>query len=279
MGARVPGAPAVPRFLDMTWPEVAALPAGTVAVLPLGAVEQHGPHLPVSTDLVTASEVSAAAVEAVTQAGTASLVLLEPLAYTKSDEHAGFPGTVWLSWDTLMRVLVDVGRSLAASGIERLVFVNGHGGNSALGQVANRELRRRFGLRTFFAHVSTPRDQGGAPVAAGEHGLGVHGGHSETSLMLHLRPELVHLDLAERRVPEDLLVHERIGFGKPVSFGWLSSDFGPDGHVGDPTTATAEQGKVLFEHAVAELAATLVEASTFTTPADGAAGLDPRDRG
>lgn len=271
-------APRVPRFLDMTWPEVAALPAGTVAVLPLGAVEQHGPHLPVSTDLVTASETAAAAVETVAASGEASVVLLDGLAYTKSDEHAGFPGTVWLSWDTLMRVLVDVGRSLAASGIERLVLVNGHGGNSALAQVANRELRRRFGLRTFLAHVATPRDQGGTPAHADEHGLGVHGGHGETSLMLHLRPELVHMELAVRRVPESLVSYEQIGFGKAVSFGWLSSDFGPDGHVGDPTAATAEAGKEMFEHAVGQLARTLVEASRFTTPADGAAGLVARDR-
>jgi creatinine amidohydrolase len=265
-----------PRFADLTWRQIEAFPANTVAVLPLGAIEQHGPHLPVSTDLVTASETAAAAVGTV--AGTTPVVLLEPLAYTKSDEHAGFPGTIWLSWDTLMRVLTDVGRSLAASGITRLVFVNGHGGNSALGQVANRELRRRFGLRTFFAHVATPRDQGGAPASEGEHGLGVHGGHGETSLMLHLRPELVHMDLAERRVPEELLAYEQIGFGRATSFGWLSSDFGPDGHVGDPTTATAQAGKELFEYAVEELARTLVEASRFTTPADGAASLVGRDR-
>ncbi|MEU2199951.1 creatininase family protein [Isoptericola sp. NPDC019482] len=267
-----------PRFADLTWREVEALPVDTVAVLPLGAIEQHGPHLPVSTDLVTASETAAAAVETVARSGAASVVLLEPLAYTKSDEHAGFPGTIWLSWDTLMRVLTDVGRSLAASGITRLVFVNGHGGNSALGQVANRELRRRFGLRTFFAHVATPRDQGGVPTSGDEHGLGVHGGHAETSLMLHLRPELVHMDLAERRVPEGLLAYEQIGFGRATSFGWLSSDFGPDGHVGDPTTATAQAGKEAFEHAVEQLARTLVEAARFTTPADGATALVARDR-
>lgn len=273
------GAARAPRFADLTWPEIEALPDDTVAVLPLGAIEQHGPHLPVSTDLVTATEAAAAAAGAVTASGAASVVLLEPLAYTKSDEHAGFPGTIWLSWDTLMRVLVDVGRSVAASGITRLLFVNGHGGNSALGQVANRELRRRFGLRTFFAHVATPRDQGGTPASGAEHGLGVHGGHGETSLMLHLRPELVRMERAERRVPEDLLAYEQIGFGRPTSFGWLSSDFGPDGHIGDPTTATAEAGKELFEHAVEHLVRTFVEASRFTTPADGAAGLTPRDRG
>jgi len=102
------------NFADLTWPEVAALPPDTVAVLPLGSIEQHGPHLPLSTDYVIASEIAAAAVGAVTDAPA---VLLPALAYTKSDEHHAFPGSLWLSWDTLMATLVDIGRSLAASGM------------------------------------------------------------------------------------------------------------------------------------------------------------------
>jgi len=257
---------AAPRFIDLTAPEVAALPAGTVAVLPLGAVEQHGPHLPVSTDYVMATEAAEAAVGAVAAAGTASVVLLEGLAYTKSDEHAWSPGTIWLSWDTLMRVLVDIGRSLQTSGISRLLFVNGHGGNSALGQVANRELRRQFGLQTFFAHLSVPPDQGGSSALESELGMGIHGGYGETSMMLHLRPELVRMELAGRRVPEALAQYRHIGFGKPVSFGWLSDDFGPDGYVGDATGATAEAGKARFEAGVATLVEVIEEAARFTVP-------------
>ena len=249
------------RWLDLTMPDVAALPADTVAVLPLGAVEQHGPHLPVSTDHLAATAAAEAAVDAV--AGSVPVVLLPGLAFTKSDEHARFPGTVWLSWDTLMRTLVDVGRSLAASGITRLLFVNGHGGNSALGQVACREIRKEFGLRTFFAHLATPVDQGGTSSAAAEYGMGIHGGYGEPSLMLHLRPDLVRMDLARRRVPEGLREFELIGFGKPVSFGWTSDDFGPDGHSGDPTGATAEHGKVLFEAAGDHLTAVIGEAHRF----------------
>lgn len=249
------------NWLDLTWPDVAALPADTVAVLPLGAVEQHGPHLPLSTDHVCATEIAAAAVAQ----AEVSTVLLPGLAFTKSDEHHAFPGSIWLSWDTLMHVLVDIGRSLAASGITRLLFVNGHGGNSALGQVANRELRRRFGLRTFLAHPGVPIDQGGTSSVPNEFGMGVHGGHGETSLMLHLRPELVKMQLARRNVPEVLREFRQIGFGKPVSFGWTSDDFGPDGHVGDPTGATAEDGKRFFEAAVPQLAEVIAEAHRFRT--------------
>ena len=250
------------NWLDLSMPEVAALPPDTVAVLPLGAVEQHGPHLPVSTDYVAATS----AAEAAVAGADVPVVLLPGLAFTKSDEHARFPGTIWLSWDTLMRTLVDVGRSLAASGITRLLFVNGHGGNSALGQVACRQIRRETGMRTFFAHLSIPADQGGRTSEASEYGMGVHGGHGETSLMLHLRPDLVRMDLAERRVPEGLREFELIGFGKPVSFGWTSDDFGPDGHIGDPTGATAEHGKAIFEAAVEHLTAVIGEAHRFTTP-------------
>jgi creatinine amidohydrolase len=85
--------------------------------------------------------------------------------------------------------------------------------------------------------------------------------------MLHLRPDLVQMEHARRRVPESLLDYEHIGFGKPVSFGWTSDDFGPDGYIGDPTGATAEHGKALFDAAVGRLAEVIVEAHRFTTPA------------
>lgn len=246
--------------MDLTTVQVAALPADTVAVQPLGAIEQHGPHLPVSTDLVAASEVAEAAVAG----ASVPVVLLPALAYTKSDEHHRFPGTIWLSYETLMHVLVDVGRSLRTSGITRLLFVNGHGGNSALGQVACREIRRRFGLRTFLSHLGgAPVDQGGSSSASDELGMGIHGGHAETSLMLHLRPELVDMERAVRRVPEHLAGYTKIGFGKAVSFGWTSDDFGPDGHVGDPTGATAEYGKGLFAAAVEHVTAVIDEAHRF----------------
>lgn len=263
------------RFTDLTGPQVAALDPDTVAVLPLGAIEQHGPHLPVSTDWVTASSAARAAVEA----SGVPAVELPGLAVTKSDEHCRFPGTIWLSWDTMMRTLIDYGESLAVSGVSRLLFVNGHGGNSALGQVACRELRKRFGLRTFFSHLSVPADQGGTARdtersgagpsvgAPDEYGMGIHGGHGETSLMLHLRPDLVHLELAERRVPEALTTYEHIGFGKAVSFGWLTDDFGPDGYIGDPTGATAQHGKAVFDAAVGRLVEVIAEARRW--PAAG----------
>ncbi|WP_035856569.1 creatininase family protein [Cryptosporangium arvum] len=246
------------NFVDRTAPELAALDPDAVIVLPLGSIEQHGPHLPVSTDLTVASAVASAAVPLARSRGVDAL-LLPALSYTKSDEHAWSPGTIWLSWDTLMRTLVDIGRSIATTPARRLLLLNAHGGNSALGQVACRELRREFGLRTFLAHPSAPGSS-----SASEQGLGIHGGHSETSVMLHLRPDLVHLEHAGRWVPEHLAGYEHIGFGKPVSFGWLSSDFNADGVLGDASTATAEYGREVFERAVDTMASVLGEAQRFS---------------
>src|SRR5947208_1782605 len=112
-------------FVDRTYTEIAELAPDTVAVLPLGAIEQHGPHLPVSTDYLIASSTAEAAVSTAASAGV-PVVLLPALAYTKSDEHAWAPGTIWLSWETLMRTLIDIGRSLATTPIRRLFFLNGH---------------------------------------------------------------------------------------------------------------------------------------------------------
>ncbi len=229
-------------------------------VQPLGAVEQHGPHLPFNTDLLIAERVAAAAVDRV--GADLDVWLLPPLAYTKSNEHAWSPGTIWLSATTLLAVLDDIGRCVAATPARRLVFMNGHGGNSALVGVANRELRLHHGLMTFLAHPSLPPDQGGSSTES-ELGMGIHGGTDETSLMLHLAPDLVDMSVATRNVPEHLAANEHVRFGGAIGFGWLSNDFGPDGHIGDPTTATPERGAELFDGAVEAFSAALTEIAVF----------------
>lgn len=232
----------------------------SIFVQPLGAIEQHGPHLPLSTDSVVATAVAEAAVDR--YGDEVDAWLLPTLEYTKSNEHAWSPGTVWLSATTLLAVLDDLGRCLATTPARRLVFLNGHGGNSALAAVANREIRLAHGLMTFLAHPGMPADQGGASPAS-ELGMGVHGGTDETSLMLHLTPHLVRMDLAERRIPEKLALNTHVRFGGRVAFGWMSNDFGPDGYVGDPTVATAERGAMLFEGAVVAFGEALREIAAF----------------
>jgi len=251
------------RLAELRAPEVAQRVSDrSIIVQPLGAIEQHGPHLPFDTDLVVASEVAEATVAEVGDA--LDCWLLPPLAYTKSNEHAWSAGTVWLSATTLLAVLDDIGRSVATLPARKLVFFNGHGGNSALIGVANRGLRRNYGLLTFLAHPGMPVDQGGAGSAnADELGMGIHGGTDETSLMLHLRPERVDMGLATRNVPEWMAANNHVRFGARVGFGWLSNDFGPDGHIGDPTAATAERGKELFEGSVRAFGEALAEVAAF----------------
>jgi creatinine amidohydrolase len=115
---------------------------------------------------------------------------------------------------------------------------------------------------TFLLHPSVPPDHGG-PSTEGELGMGVHAGFEETSIMLHLRPELVDMTLAARHIPPGLATNEHVRFGGDVSFGWTSDDFGTSGVIGDPTAANSEAGKLLFEHAVAALGEALAEVARF----------------
>ena len=220
--------------------------------------------LPLNVDFLIADEVAKAALDA---ASDVDVWTIPTLPFSKSDEHAWSPGTMWLSRDTTSAVLDDISARVAEMGVRRLAFLNGHGGNSTLLNVACREARRRHGLLTFLLHPFPPPAYSSAPqVDTGEDGMGIHGGHVETSVMLHLRPDLVHLDRAERNVPEWLTDNDHVRFGGSTSFGWLSNDFGPDGHIGDPSGATAALGKAYFEDAVTHVAASLREIATFDFP-------------
>ena len=248
-------------FPDLSGPPVAErLSARSIVIQPLGAIEQHGPHLPLCTDSVVAGAVAEAVVDEFGE--ELDLWVLPTLQFTKSNEHAWSPGTVWLSATTLLAVLDDIGRCVATTPASRLVFLNGHGGNSALLNVANREIRLRHGLMTFLAHPGVPADQGGLSPED-ELGMGVHGGTDETSMMLHLAPHLVDMTKAERRIPEKLAMNAQVRFGGRISFGWLSNDFDADGYIGDPTAATAELGCRLFTAAVRVLGEGLREVAAF----------------
>lgn len=247
------------RRLDhLSGPEVLRrLGPGSVLVLPTGAIEHHGEHLPLATDAIMAERLAERIVDAAVGDGH-DVWLLPTLAYTKSDEHAWAPGTLTLSPATFQATLVDLGRSIARTPARTVLFYNGHGGNVAPLGIALRDLRRRFGLRTFAEGIRVPSGDGVS--GADEHLFGIHGGHGETSLMLHLAPELVAMERAARAVPETLTGFSRIGFaGAPVQFGWLSDDFGGGGVLGDPTSATAEHGAALAAELVESARASIAE--------------------
>jgi creatinine amidohydrolase len=124
-------------------------------------------------------------------------------------------------------------------------------------------MRLRHGLMTFLLHPVMPPASGGETSAENELGMGIHGGHAETSLMLHLRPDLVDMAAAKRHVPANLASNKHVRFGGGVSFGWLSNDFGPSGVIGDPTRASAEAGAQSFEQVVRLLGDQLAEVARF----------------
>jgi creatinine amidohydrolase len=258
----------VTRLLsELSGPAVAErLGPQSIVLVPTGAIEHHGPHLPLGTDELIAEAVSGAAVDAAAQAGL-DVWRLPTLAYTKSDEHSWAPGSVWLDWDVMYRTCLEIGRAVAKMGAGTVVFANGHGGNTALLGVVIREIRKLYGLKTFVMPTLSLSARNAPPHGEGldEHGLGIHGGAAETSILMHLRPDLVDLSLAQRWVPEHLAEFELIKFnGGPVAFGWLSDDFGTPGVVGDPTQASADYGAVLWEGSVAQAVASLEEIARFS---------------
>ena len=252
------------RLADLSGPEAAdSLTSESLVVLPVGAIEQHGPHLPMSVDAVIADEVASALLNAV--GDEIDLWLLPTLAVSKSNEHVWSPGTLSLSAETLLRVLDDLAACITATPVRRLVFLNGHGGNSSLLVTACRDLRVAHGLLTFLIHPFIPPASGG-PSTEEELGMGIHGGLHETALFAYLRPGQVDMKQAVRNVPEWMAANEWVRFGGSVQFGWTSRDFGPQGHIGDPSGATEDLGRGLFDEVVEAMASQLREIAAFEFP-------------
>lgn len=232
----------------------------TVALLPVGAIEQHGPHLPLATDAILAEAV---ALRAAARVENATVLVLPTVAVAKSDEHLAFPGVLTLDAATLQSVLVQTGRSVARSGIRRLVFLNAHGGNVPVLQIAARTLRIEAGLFCLSAGWVSMGYPAGL-VSDAEARDGIHAGFVETAAMLHVRGDLVDMDKARDFVPASRAVaqsNEILRIVGPVSAGWMMDDLNPDGAAGNAAAATEEAGRALIEHAAARYAKLLEEVS------------------
>jgi creatinine amidohydrolase len=243
------------NFAYLTWKQVDALPReSTLLVLPTAAIEQHGHHLPLATDTLINNLLLGHALNKL-ETGL-PVYALPPIHYGKSNEHAGFAGTLSVSAATFMAVVRDVGASLSSAGFKKLVLYNTHGGNAALIDVMARDLRAEFGMRTFALHGA-----GGIAfegLSQQERTYGLHAGEVETALLLASVPQLVDQSaytvnyIADAAQPEVLKPENA-----PATFAWLTRDISPNGVMGDPRPATAENGARWLDEAAVRLAAAL----------------------
>ena len=260
------GIPAGRAWQALTTVEAARLAAqDPVVVLPLAAIEQHGPHLPLSTDLDIGSGLLAAALRQL--AADFPVWALPPLAVGASREHARFAGTLSLDPELAAGVIHAHGAALARDGVRRLVLSNSHGGNRAVAELAALRLRDELGLLVVTVHsFLLPRPTGvDLPEAEWRHGL--HGGAVETAMMLHLRPDLVRTAAigADRSLGVELEgTLRRVAPGNDAaSFAWLAGDLHPSGVAGNAALGDAALGRRLVDGYGAALADVIRDARQF----------------
>ena len=234
-----------------------------ILVLPLGATEQHGPHLPFETDTIIAQGVADRAKALLPADLDADFLPAEPVTY--SIEHLDVEGTRSLTYAQAVERWIGIGADAAERGIGRFVMLNAHGGNSPLMTVAATELRVRHGMLA----VATSWTRFGYPpglVSERERALGIHGGFIETSVMLALRPDLVDMaqasDFASRQADFERDFRHLRAYG-PHAFGWKMSDLSPQGVTGNATAASAQAGEAILDHAATGFAELLQDVAKF----------------
>lgn len=253
-GSGPPGplADARPRrfWADMTTAEFARLPAHRViAVLPVAAIEQHGPHLDVSVDATLNAGILGRALDLMPD--SLPVTLLPPQMIGKSDEHARFPGTLTLSAETLIRLWTEIGDSVARAGVRKLVIFNSHGGQPQIADIVAGGLRARHGMLAVMCNWWRLCDLSDL-FDAEEIAHGIHGGAIETSMMLHLAPARVRPDRIADFPSSSAEMARRFRWLRPhgaVGFGWQTQDLNPDGACGDARAGDADKGRIIVERA------------------------------
>jgi creatinine amidohydrolase len=231
----------------------------TIAILPVAAIEQHGPHLPLATDALINAGIVRATLPQVPKEVTA--LVLPPFDYGTSSEHEDFAGTLAIEPELLLNVWLDIVHDVARTGIRKVVILNSHGGQKSLVDLAALKIRiahDMFAVRCSYFSFGAPAGL----FASEEWAHGLHGGETETSLMLHLHPELVRVDRLRDfdSIAATLAQKNKwLGAEKPIGFGWKAQDLNPAGVAGNAARANAERGATYLAHIATSLAELLNE--------------------
>jgi creatinine amidohydrolase/Fe(II)-dependent formamide hydrolase-like protein len=237
-----------------TGPEIAELARSdpnATAVINIGAVEQHGPHLPTITDTLNGMETLGAALARLRD--DVIVLALPPTNLGKSEEHRDFAGTLSFRGETLRMVMLDIATSVSRSGFKKLVLFGSHGGNVGAIDDFFRDLRIETDMRIFKIHSGSIGSVPGL-ISPEESAIAMHAGDSETSVVRHLAPELVHMDRAEGYV---YATNPLVGYsfkGNDVIEAWVTPDLAPTGAIGNPHLSSPEKGRAMFEAGVSRLA-------------------------
>ena len=262
-------------WADLATTDFAALDAAsTVAVLPLGATEQHGPHLPLCVDHCLVDGVVQRALPQLPAALPVLVLPTQQVGY--SPEHLRFPGTLSLPIDTILATWIALGEGVARAGVKKLLLFNGHGGQASLLDIVARELRVRCGLIVYgCSWWNLPLgDAVTGLFTPQEHRFGIHAGEIETSLMLALRADTVRMGAAQdfgSSSRERAARYPVLGNGRSAKLGWAIEDYNAQGAAGNAAAATAAKGEAVLAAAAGGLAALLQELSalplsTLATP-------------
>ena len=251
-------------WAEIDWPSISSADAARwIAVLPLAATEQHGPHLPLETDVMIGEAYLARVRELLPPGVPAAFLPVQPVGI--STEHIHYPGTLTLPTEVALKAWMGLGESVARAGIRKLVMVTSHGGNSAAMSLVAQDLRAHHGLlavTTSWSRFGTP--EGLFPAEELRHGI--HGGAVETSIMLSRYPQHVRNDAIADFRPRSIAMEKQyrwLSAHRPVPFAWQAQDLHPSGAAGDATLATAEKGERLLDHGAQAFCELLADVDRF----------------
>lgn len=254
-------------FPYLTWTDIQAMPdkENVVLIQPVGAIEQHGPHLPIAVDAAIGLAVLGKALEKLDSQIPA--YALPNLYYGKSNEHIHFPGTITLTAQTLLNVLTEVAASVYRAGFRKLVFMNSHGGQPQVIEIAARDLHQQYSdFMLFPLFTWSVPNIARELLSAKELELGIHAGDAETSLLLSILPNQVKMERAIAEYPQELPKESLLSMEGNLPFAWVTRDLSQSGVIGDPLPATKARGDRLLESLATGWATVIQDIHHFQQP-------------